>query len=222
MVYTGSMRNTDLRSKAASRNHEDRYSEAIARLKQAELAARQEKDLIRLHRKRQRRIWLQKLRLPALVILGAALMAMIAIWAGAKLLAHKSSGGSSTSPHSAAATADFKPVLPQNLKQPVTTAQNNHSTIVTFSDSYANANLTLSQQKLPDSFKSDPQAITKLDQFKLATALDTSKGKLYITTNASGQQWAAIVLGDVLVFINASKTLDSVTWQKYLSSLKPR
>lgn len=222
--------------RSSQRLHEDeaKYYKAATALKLEELKARQEKNLIRQYRQRQRRIWLTKAKavwLPAVmrlkqhisrkrVLSVAAILGAVVVTSSVLIALSRHAKSQTVVLAGHTPQQDFKPAVPPNSPQKVTTAENNHQTIATYQDAFAGSNLVVSQQKLPDSFKSDPQAITKLDQFKSAQSLDTPKGKLYITTNPTGQQWAAITYGDLLIFFQTSKTIDSDNWYKYINALQ--
>lgn len=218
----------------ARRLHEDEasYYKAATRLKLEELKARQEKDLIRLYRKRQRRIWLSKansiwlsaglslkkfIPLKRVLVGTTVVMAIGIIWIAFLVLSHHARVSGVSSLQQA-----VKPVVPPDGGQKVATVEKNNQKIVTYQDSFAGSSLTITQQKLPDNLKSDPHAITKTDQFKSAVPLDTPKGKLYIVTNTTGQQWAAMAYGDLLMFFQTNKTIDPDNWYKYISGLGVR
>ncbi len=214
---------------------EKSYRKAAAKLKLEELKAQKEKELIRQYRKRQRRIFASKadtalrpvvLRLRKwatprrALYAGSSLAVLGLVWGGFVLASHIKSSGQAKTLGAAAVKADFNPIVPQDSNQNISTTENNHQKIVTYQDNFAGATLIVSQQKLPDNFKADPQAITKLDQFKSAEPLDTPKGKLYITTNATGQQWAAMTYNDVLIFFQTHNRISLDNWYKYINQLK--
>lgn len=215
---------------------EKSYRKAAAKLKLEELKARKEKELIRQYRKRQRRIWVhkaetalrplvlklkkQKVSRRQLALGGAALGVGGLIWGGYIAVSHNKSSNQTKTLGATTVTADFSPAIPKDGSQNVTTTENNHHKIITYQNTLGDARLIVSQQKLPDNFKSDAQAITRLDQFRTATPLDTPKGKLYITANPTGQQWAAITYQDVLIFFQANKRISLDDWYKYIKDLQ--
>lgn len=214
---------------------EKSYRKAAAKLKLEELKARKEKELIRQYRKRQRRILVSKvdttLRPAALklkkgatrkrLIASAGVLVMFGVvWGGYSRLSQNKRNSQTKTLGAATVKADFNPAVPKNGGQNVATTENNHHKIVTYQDTFAGSGLIVSQQKIPDNFKSDSKAITRLDQFSSAESLDTPKGKLYITTNPTGQQWAAMTYQDVLIFFQASKRIGFDDWYKYISVLQ--
>ncbi len=115
---------------------------------------------------------------------------------------------------------DFKPIPPEDSSQKVVSTQNNGHKIVTYQDTFVSAKFIVSQQRLPDNFKTDPQAITHLSQFSSAELIDTPKGKLYVTKNSTGQQWAAMTFQDVLIFFQTNQKITYSDWYNYIAKLE--
>lgn len=213
------------------------YRKAAAKLKLEELKARKEKQLIRQYRRRRRRLWMVKVMATArrlmlkvqsrvkstsllkagsvLVVLGlvSGVVLMFSRW-------NKRSSEQTKTLGAASVQADFKPALPQDGGQNLRASENNNHKIVSYQTNFEGSKLIISQQKLPDNMKDDPAAISKLDQFKSSESLDTSKGKLYINTNTTGQQWAAIVYEDILIFIQSDRIIGFDSWHKFIQELR--
>lgn len=206
-------------------------AEALRKLEHEEQHRRDQKRLLKLYRKRKQRILAAKLRKNASVLIQKAKAAYTprrAVMAGVLgLVVIAGLWGLTVDHYKQAATkrnpgqitADFNPVVPNDKINPVT-SENNNFKIVSYQDDYQGTALIVSQQKLPEQFSKDPSAIKTLDQFKTADEIDTSKGKLYVTTNKTSQQWGAMVYGNILLFIQTSKTLTDQDWSAYISDLQ--
>lgn len=208
------------------------YEKAVRKLEQDELREKNEKRLLRDYKKRQRRILAAKikgkvkkivLRAKAAytprraVIAGVVLLVVIA---GLGIVASREYKQKATKYNQGTVTADFKPAVPEKTEVQPQTVENNNFKIVTYQDTYNKISLIVSQQKLPDQFYKNPAAIKELDQFKNADEVDTSKGKIYVTSNPSGQQWASMVYGNILLFIQTSQRMSDSDWFTYIGNLK--
>lgn len=218
---------------------EKSYRKAAAKLKLEELKARKEKALIRQYRRRQRRIWSQKLQTSCRPLASklkkvstakraayaaGTLIVVGTMWGGYRVISSSKQSTDDTMETLGANTVqpDFKPAVPKEADASVNATENNQHKIVSYQDTFAGAQLIVSQQKLPENFMNDPNAITKLEQFKAAEMVDTPKGKLYLVGNDTGQQWAAIGLNDILLFIQSNKKIVNEEWRLYIANLEIR
>ena len=93
--------------------------------------------------------------------------------------------------------------------------------VASFTDTIGHINITISQQPLPESFKTDPDAsVEKLAQeFSAHEVINESNPKAYIGTSAQGPQTVIFHKSDVLVFIHSSGELDKESWAAYVTQL---
>lgn len=167
------------------------------------------------------------------VYAGAASVAVVVMVVfGANLLLGKDKGddGSVAGATDLAGQA-FNPLLPlpnatsaDGQKQEPEHRYDQERKVLGFGASYNNAELVLSQQPVPDNFKTDKDALKKLAESMGATeAIATQKGDAYIGSNSkTGEQRAVFKTDEVLVFIVASKKLDPDEWQFYINQLQPK
>lgn len=118
----------------------------------------------------------------------------------------------------------FKPALPDTNKESI---EQKHvydpkRQLYTFEDELLKSKITISQQPLPEQFKTSPAALQNLAKSIGATVkLETAFGTAYIATsdNKSSQRVVA-THRDILMFIETLKTYDDDTWKLYLDSLR--
>jgi hypothetical protein len=129
------------------------------------------------------------------------------------------------------ALAEFNPLVPlENLtdnagKQAEPEFRyDKEKKVLGYATEYNGTQLTISQQKLPDSFKSNPAGLISIaDSIKASIPpLDTQKGPAYIATNEKTKtQTALFATDEVLVFVQTSKVLDDEEWKFYINQLNP-
>lgn len=93
--------------------------------------------------------------------------------------------------------------------------------VFAFSDKLDGVHIDVSQQPLPDSFKSDPAGkISDLAESYAAnekiTAGDTT---IYVGTSTKGPQSAILTKFDLLILIKSQKKIDSNKWAEYVYKL---
>ena len=93
--------------------------------------------------------------------------------------------------------------------------------VFAFTDKIGNVRIDVSEQPLPDSFKSDPQGkVEELAQSYAATdkiiADDTT---IYVGTSIKGPQSAILTKFNLLILIKSQKKIDSKSWTAYANSL---
>lgn len=130
-----------------------------------------------------------------------------------------------------AAQANFNPLVPlENLKddsgkqsKPEFRYDKNKQ-VLGFSSEYNASQLTVSQQKLPEDFKSDETKFMSVAMsFGAEEPLQTQKGTAYLASDTKTKTQTAIFKTDeVLVFIRSSKELDTEEWTFYINQLNPR
>lgn len=232
------MKNNDDHIKSMRWLYDDEktYRKAATKLKLEELKASREKELIRQYRKRQRRIWHAKAQTvikptvsiiakkatskPTIYIMMGFIIISSIAWGGKQIIGRNQNDGSHGTLGESTVQPDFKPIAPKDGSPSLKTTENNQHKIVSYQDTIGDVQLIVSQQKLPEKFAGDPQAITKLEQFSNAESLQTPKGKIYITTNLSGQQYAAIAINDLLIFFQSNKSIKLQDWNQYITDLK--
>jgi len=223
---------------------EKSYQKAVTKLRLEELKARKEKELIRRYRKRQLRILLHKFDsvitpifvrtkqqvskkrlIFSGVIIGIVIFSLV-IWGihGQKVnfgLGKTLSTAADIGQGQSIVKPNFTPALPSDNPKVVTT-QNNQHAIIVYTDTYNKVQLTVSQQALPDNFKTDPTAIVRVakEQLKATNSVTTDKGELYYLTNNTGQQWAVVQYQDLLIFLQTNSKLDDSGWAGYMQQLQ--
>lgn len=118
----------------------------------------------------------------------------------------------------------YKPILPTKAEGEPTpqTAYNKEKGVYTFLDTYLDANLTVDQQALPKSFRDNPKAVQGLADSILADdSFTTTKGEVYMhTEKSSGAQRLFVYNDKMLMFIQSTKKIDTVSWVEYIQSMQ--
>jgi hypothetical protein len=131
--------------------------------------------------------------------------------------------------NSAAGESDkpsYQPIAPKD-KQNLASGDDSVSAydpkrkLYTFNDNYQGTQLTISQQPLPKSFKSDPIQIRKAaDSIRATEEVDTALGMAYIGFDEQANvQRIMLIYRDLLVFIMTNKKLDKETIKTYIETL---
>jgi hypothetical protein len=170
-------------------------------------------------------------RLPRKVLLsgGVGLCAVIAI--GVATLVFSDNRSKNKPEETTAVLSDkatepeFKTILPDGEKDGVQNAKvayDPEKKVASYQDKIGLADITVSQQPLPDKFKADPeQELEKLAiSFSANEVILTSNPKVYLGTSVKGPQTVIFYRYDVLVFIQASRKIDKQDWTDYIRSLK--
>ena len=91
-----------------------------------------------------------------------------------------------------------------------------------YTDTVDTVSITVSEQPLPVSFKSDVS--TKVAEvaknFNATTKLEAKNTDFYIGTSASGPQSVIFAKNDVLILIKSQKKIDDEKWGVYIDSLR--
>lgn len=96
--------------------------------------------------------------------------------------------------------------------------------VLGYTTQYNNAVLTISQQQLPETFKSSPGELARVAKnIQANTSVETQKGLVYVATDEASQaQTAVFTTDDVLIFVRSDKKLDETEWKFYVNQLQPR
>jgi hypothetical protein len=169
------------------------------------------------------------------LLYGALALTTVAVVAGAALTIPKLLDKRGDAAVAGIATekkgVSFKPLAPAD----VTTLEPDKSNgqvyvdakknTVNFKDTYSQAQITVSQQALPENLKNNPASFKAvLDSFgaKESDAVDTVLGKMYLATkrhNELVQQFAILRTDSALFMMQADKELKPDAWKDYLSTL---
>lgn len=97
----------------------------------------------------------------------------------------------------------------------------NNDVFYVFTDSINNVSINVSQQPIPDSFEdSISSSVDELARDYNATdTFDASGVKVYIGTNANGQQSVIFTKKDLLVLIVSQGRITNDDWKRYIGSL---
>ena len=158
-----------------------------------------------------------------LAVVTTGLLAATALGLKGKLNHTKTGNG----PVAVVAKPDFKPVVPLD-KPNITEVLGTSSTydpekqVLSFSDTYFNQAFTISQQKLPDNLKSNPEEVKKLvASLGSSHEIQTHKGVAYIALNPKTKQETAVFLtSDLLLFIRTARHTEDDIWKEYINKLK--
>ena len=98
----------------------------------------------------------------------------------------------------------------------------NSDPVYAYTDTVDTVSITVSEQPLPVSFKSDVS--TKVAEvaknFNATTKLEAKSTDFYIGTSASGPQSVIFAKNDVLILIKSQKKIDDEKWGVYIDSLR--
>lgn len=124
-------------------------------------------------------------------------------------------------------TPSYQPLAPkgkQNLASgdAAVSTYDSKRKLYSYNDNYEGVQLTVSQQPLPSSFKSDPIQIRKAaDSIRATDEIDTALGMAYIGFDEKANvQRVMLVYRDLLVFIMTNKKLDNETIKSYIETLR--
>ncbi len=123
------------------------------------------------------------------------------------------------------AIADFQTVTPDGDITNTTSQKITYDPskkVASFTDKINGYEVTVSMQKLPDTFK--PNIAEKVkgvaDQFSATTVLTVDNGSAFLGTSAKGPQSVVGYRGDLLVFMKSEVKIDAKAWTEYFNSLK--
>lgn len=205
----------------AKASREDSDKEVVVNLKIA-LPKIKLPDLRKAYTTHRRRIF----------IVSGALVGVIVVFGGFRLIVGRNQTPDSAKPETAQeqAEAAFNPLIPlANLKDAAGEQTkpefkyDSEKKVLAYVTKYNTASLTISQQVVPDKFKTDPAQLFSLAQSMSATkTLETQKGAAYVATDEkTNAQTAVFVTDEVLVFLKTDKKLDDDEWKFYINQLNP-
>lgn len=93
--------------------------------------------------------------------------------------------------------------------------------VFAFSDKIGDVPISVSEQPLPASFKTniDDQIAELAKKFNATTKIDASGTKVYIGTSAKGPQSAILTKNGLLILIKSENKVDEKAWAQYVKSL---
>lgn len=93
--------------------------------------------------------------------------------------------------------------------------------VFAFSDKIGDIPVSVSEQPLPASFKTniDDQIAELAKKFNATTKIDASGTKVYIGTSAKGPQSAILTKNGLLILIKSENKVDEKAWAEYVKSL---
>ena len=93
--------------------------------------------------------------------------------------------------------------------------------VFAYSDKINNTPISVSQQPLPDSFKTgtDGQVAELAKKFNATTKIDADGTPVYIGTSAKGPQSVILAKNDVLILIKSQQKIEDPSWIEYIKSL---
>ncbi len=139
-----------------------------------------------------------------------------ATWA---LIHQYSSSGNTNRPGFQTVLPDGKPISKLGGWQRVSPPKN--EPVFAFSDTVDGVPVTVSQQPLPDSFKSNlnSQVAELAKKFNATTELEASDTTVYVGTSSKGPQSVIVAKNGLLILIKSQKVVSDVAWADYVRSL---
>lgn len=123
------------------------------------------------------------------------------------------------------ASADApKPSFPvlYSSNKPDKVSYDNERKVASYPDKLSGVDLIISQQNIPNNFKTDPVAgVAKLAKdINANTKLDIGGFEAYLGQSIKGPQTVVFTKDGSLVFIKSAQTITKEEWIKYLGTLK--
>ncbi len=161
-------------------------------------------------------------------IVGVSLLAIPLLVLSIGLFAHNSATKDSKKTDvlgqkTVAAKPDFSTIKPTTTENQATALKYDASKkVATFNDVLASVPITVSQQPLPSDFKSDPTGKVEnlAKQFNANDKISVSDATAFSGISIKGPQTVIFTKNDLLVFIFADKKIDTLTWSKYIESMR--
>lgn len=93
--------------------------------------------------------------------------------------------------------------------------------VFAYADTIGEVPISISQQTLPASFKSDVsgQVAEMAKKFNATTKLDAGDTKVYVGTSVKGPQSAILTKNGLLILIKSQSKIDDAAWIEYVKSL---
>jgi hypothetical protein len=117
----------------------------------------------------------------------------------------------------------FKPLLPDgDTSKSESLKYDTNRKVMTYTDTIDQVSVTISQQQLPEAFKTDTDSqVEKMAKnFNATEIINESNPKSYLGTSIKGPQTAIFVKNGVLVFIQSARTIDKHSWAAYITKLQ--
>jgi hypothetical protein len=164
--------------------------------------------------------------------IGAIVIAVIILFFGYNLIFNSRHNtpivqGSSHAPKLEKGTPNYATVLPQgksikSLGGWTKISPPKASPVYTYIDKIENVQINVSEQPLPDNFKSDTAGqLEQLAQDEKATQkITTGSGTIYISTSSAGPQSVFLTKNNLLILIKSDATISENSWIKYINSLQ--
>lgn len=120
---------------------------------------------------------------------------------------------------------EFATILPEGSKDQTNDGKigyDEQKEVASFRDKIGIVEIVVSQQPLPEKFKSDPETeLLKLaESFSAKEVIVPSNPKAYLGTSAKGPQTVIFYRNDLLVFIQSASKIDKDDWTDYIRSLR--
>lgn len=122
---------------------------------------------------------------------------------------------------------DFKAAVPIDKPelakvQGATSTYDPEKRVLSYTDTFMDETFTVSQQVLPDNFKTDAGALDKLVSSlgPKKVIIDTNHGPVYVSTNPKTNEQIVVFTTDkLLIFIRSSLKVEDTTWKEYINKL---
>ena len=163
-----------------------------------------------------------------IIISGTLCVVAIGVIAGVRYVPQLNKGVAfGNSSHPAPGTPTYGTVLPSgksiaDLGGWSRVSPPNRDPVYAFTDKVDSVSVIVSQQPLPDDFKSDPDgSIEKLAKgFHADTKVEADGTTAFLGTSAKGPQSVIFKKDDLLILIKSDSKIDTAKWSHYISSLK--
>jgi hypothetical protein len=121
----------------------------------------------------------------------------------------------------------YKPAVPEEKKEVITadpskSAYDAQRKLYAYKDQFMGAQLTVSQQPLPEAFKKNPADVVKAaDSINAKEKFETAFGPAYKGYDEkAATERVVFVYRDLLMFVQSNKKFDSDTWKIYIEGLR--
>jgi hypothetical protein len=162
-----------------------------------------------------------------LVVIVAIIGAMIYIIVSSNSSQNNPDDQSSSTTGATSHTPTYSTVLPanKNIKQLggwTRVSPPSSNPVFAYADTIDSTAITVSEQPLPDSFKSDPNGqIDALSQhFNAKNTFDAGGTTVHIGTSLKGPQSLILIKNNLLVLITSATKIDNAKWIEYITNLR--
>lgn len=119
---------------------------------------------------------------------------------------------------------EFDTVLPSGKQENTTSSKLGYDPerkVASFTDTIGTANITVSQQPLPEQFKenTDEEVKKVAEGFSANEVINESNPKAYLGTDVSGAQTVIFHKNNLLIFILSNKQIEKDQWAEYITKL---